>query len=277
MKKIQISKKIYNKRIGFLLTWRQKNTYELGADSNPFIFVVTIVDANGKVIEEVEVIIPSTIIQNWENDSEITEYILTELGIEQVGKAGYKIRINKEYAGVEVSQISWSQSKPYELDNKSLSNDLFDVFVYNDSDVLVGTEQIQVPYPLLEAWGDDTIITNFILSKLGFELDATVVLLLDKLNSNTINFADGVDAVEAQTILNNYVQFVALMIESFNRGEVDLVNFPTIEQYNPNVQVVINLGTEVFSVLEFAQSLQAAAPAEKQSKLTDCLTNITQL
>jgi ribonucleotide reductase alpha subunit len=117
------------------------------------------------------------------------------------------------------------------------------------------------------------------MSHLGLTVrnDDTVNLLVSKVNDGTINFADGVDAVEAQTILSNYVQFVALSIESFNRGEIDLVNFPTIEQYNNTVQVVINLGTEVFSVLEFAQTIQAAAPAEKQSKLTDCLTNITQL
>jgi hypothetical protein len=184
----------------------------------------------------------------------------------------------KIYSPDVATKISWAQTMPYQLGdgNKDFP---FAVTMLSDTDEVLETLVVNVPATILNEWDDDTIITNYLMSHLGLTVrnDDTVNLLVSKVNGGTINFADGVDAVEAQTILNNYVQFVALSIESFNRGEIDLVNFPTIEQYNPTVQVVINLGTEVFSVLEFAQTIQAAAPAEKQSKLTDCLTNITQL
>ena len=184
----------------------------------------------------------------------------------------------KIYTPDVATKISWAQTMPYQLGdaNKDFP---FAVSLMDDNNTLLETKIVNVPASILNQWDDDSIITNYLLSNLGLTIsnDNTVNLLVAKVNDGTINFSDGVDAVEAQTILNNYAQFIALSVESFNRGEIDLVNFPTIEQYNNTVQVTINLGAESFSVLEFAQSIQAAAPAEKQSKLTDCLTNITQL
>jgi len=186
--------------------------------------------------------------------------------------------IEKIYAPKVGKKVNIQATLPYTIGKDTGRPFLFNVQIMEIDNTILENRIVNVPSEIMEIWDNDDIITNYVLSQLGLELDLdnTIDLVLEKLNSGTITYASGTQE-ENDLILQNYATFVALQIESYKRGDIEIDDFPTIEQYNPAVQVTINLGTEAFSVLEFVQSIKAAAPAEKQSKLTDCLTNITQL
>lgn len=277
MKKIKILKKVLAPEIGNSLAWSQKDLYQLGDENKDFDFEALIIDSDGEVIENVTINVPSAVMNEWENDAEITNFILSNLNLENLGKVGKRVKINKEYLSKEAIKFTWSQTKPYSLDDKTLKNDSFDAFLYSADDTLVLKKELIVPYSILEQWSDDTIITNYILSQMGLQLDLdnTVDLVLAKLNEGTINFAEGVDAEVGLQKLRNYATFVALQIESYEAGDIEINQFTPIEYYDPTVTVTIQDGANTVSILQFVESLVALPEAEKQSKLTNCLTNIT--
>jgi hypothetical protein len=272
MKKLKILKKVLAPEIGNSLAWEQKDLYQLGDENKDFDFDVYIIDSNGEIIETIVINIPSTTIAEWENDSEITEFILANLNLENLGNAGNRVKINKEYSPKEAAKFSWSQIKQYSLENKNLKNDSFEAFVYTSDDNLIFKKEIIVPPAILEMWGDDETITNYLLSQLGLELDLdnTIDMVLSKLQSQTITYASGTQE-ENDIILQNYALFVSLQIESYKKGDIEIDDFMDISDYDVN----ITLGSENFTIKEFVKSLVGLPEVEKTNKLNDCITAIT--
>lgn len=77
----KIIKKIFPEKHGSKLNWLQSLPYKLGDDNKPFPFEVQILDRNNEVLERTVVNIPGDVLQNWSDDSTITNYILTALGL----------------------------------------------------------------------------------------------------------------------------------------------------------------------------------------------------
>jgi hypothetical protein len=271
MKKIKILKKVLVSEIGNSLAWEQKDLYQLGDENKDFDFDVFVIDKNGEIIEKVVINVPANTMAQWENDSEITAFILANLNLENLGNSGNRVKINKEYSPKEAQKFTWSQTKNYSLENKNLKNDTFDAFVYTADDNLIFKKEIIVPPTILELWGDDLIITNYLLSQLGLELDLdnTIDLVLAKLNSGTIAYASGTQE-ENDVILQNYATFLALQIESYKEGSIEIDDFIDISGYN----VAITLEENIFSIKEFVKSLVNLTPEEKESKLNNCVTAV---
>ena len=251
--------------------------YELGSYNKDFSFKVSLLDSNSDLIETIELNVPANIMNDWVEDSDITDFILTELGIQSNGTVGNQISIRKTYEGKEAAKISWAQCSPYQLGDKSLRNQLFHAFVYTEEDVLIEKKQVLVPYPILESWQSDSVITNYLISYLGFELEQKVLtdLVLGKLNEGTIKFAEGVDVQNGLQILHNYATFIALQIKSYKIGDIELDAIPTIELYDPTISVTIKDAENTISLMAFIRSLVPLSDSDKQNKLTNCLTNIT--
>ena len=186
--------------------------------------------------------------------------------------------IEKIYDVKVGNKINWIQALPYKLGDDSKPFP-FEVQVLNAENVVLETRIVNVPTDVLQEWQDDTTITNYILSQMGLQLDLdnTVDLVLAKLNEGTVNFAEGVDAEVGLQKLRNYATFVALQIESYEAGDIEISQFTPIEYYDPTVTVTIQDGTNTVSILQFVESLVALPETEKQSKLTNCLTNITDV
>ena len=275
MKKIKILKKVLAPEIGHSLAWSQKDLYQLGDENKDFDFEVLIISSNGEVIENITIIIPSAVMNEWESDVEISNFILSNLNLENLGVAGRRVKINKEYSPKEAIKFTWSQTEPYSLDNKTLKNDSFDAFLYSADDTLVLKKELIVPYSILEQWSDDTIITNYILSQMGLQLDLdnTVDLVLAKLNEGTINFAEGVDAEVGLQILRNYATFVALQIESYKAGDISIDEINTIEAFATDKVVKITYLDEEFSLLAFVKEL--IGTEDKAPVLSGCMASIT--
>jgi hypothetical protein len=186
--------------------------------------------------------------------------------------------IEKIYDVKVGNKINWIQALPYKLgdDNKPFP---FEVQVLNAENVVLETRIVNVPTEVLQEWQDDTTITSYILSQMGLQLDLdnTVDLVLAKLNEGTINFAEGVDAEVGLQKLRNYATFVALQIESYEAGDIEINQFTPIEYYDPTVTVTIQDDANTVSILEFVESLVSLPEVQKQSKLTNCLTNITDV
>jgi hypothetical protein len=174
MKKVNVIKKFIPSKIGFSLAWSQKELYALGDDNKPFDFEVYIIDNSGETIETILINVPVNTINDWDTDDKITDFILGTLSLDNLGKTGNRVKINKEYPPKEASKFTWAQVKPYDLENKTLKNDAFEVFVYTEMDNLIFKKEIIVPPMVLEAWDDDDIITNYLLLQLELELDNTV-------------------------------------------------------------------------------------------------------
>jgi hypothetical protein len=273
MKKIKILKKVLEPKIGYSLAWNQKELYALGDENKDFDFEVCIIDGEGEIIEKIIITVPANIMADWDSDEKISEFILANLNLENLGRFANRVKINKEYSPKEAIKFTWSQTKNYSLENKNLKNDSFDAFVYTTDDELIFKKEIIVPPTILELWGDDSIITNYLLSQLGLELDLdnSIDLVLAKLNSGTITYASGTQE-ENDAILQNYATFVALNIESYKEGSIEIDDFMDISDYDVN----ISLGSENFTIKEFVKSLISLPEEEKTSKLNSCITAITQ-
>jgi hypothetical protein len=273
MKKIKILKKVLEPKIGYSLAWNQKELYALGDENKDFDFEVCIIDGEGEIIEKIIITVPANIMADWDSDEKISEFILANLNLENLGRFANRVKINKEYSPKEAIKFTWSQTKNYSLENKNLKNDSFDAFVYTTDDELIFKKEIIVPPTILELWGDDSIITNYLLSQLGLELDLdnSIDLVLAKLNSGTITYASGTQE-ENDAILQNYATFVALNIESYKEGSIEIDDFMDISDYDVN----ISLGSENFTIKEFVKSLVNLSQEDKQNKLNNCITAITQ-
>jgi hypothetical protein len=123
----------------------------------------------------------------------------------------------------------------------------------------------------MEQWSSDETITNYLLSQLGLELDLdnTIDMVLDKLNSGTITYASGTQE-ENDIILQNYALFISLQIESYKKGDIEIDDFIDISDYDVN----ISLGTDNFTIKEFVKSLVGKTETEKTSMLGSCITAI---
>jgi hypothetical protein len=271
MKKIKILKKVLASEIGNSLAWEQKELYALGDENKDFDFNAYIIDSNGEIIEKVVINVPANTMAEWENDSEITAFILANLNLENLGNSGNRVKINKEYSPKVAQKFTWSQTKNYSLENKNLKNDTFDAFVYTADDNLIFKKEIIVPPTILELWGDDEIITNYLLSKLGLKLDLdnTIGLVLAKLNSGTITYASGTQE-ENDNVLKNYATFVALQIESYKEGSLEIEEFIDISNYD----VTVTSDSVAMTMKEFVLSLKGLSDAEKTSKLNSCVASI---
>jgi hypothetical protein len=272
MKKIKILKKVLEPKIGYSLAWNQKELYALGDENKDFDFEVCIIDGEGEIIEKIIITVPANIMADWDSDEKISEFILANLNLENLGRFANRVKINKEYSPKEAIKFTWSTIKGYDLENKASKNDLFVAHLYTKDDELILKKEIITPPAILEKWDNDETITNYLLSQLGLELDLdnTIDLVLAKLNSGTITYASGMQE-ENDAILQNYATFIALNIESYKEGSIEIDDFMDISDYDVN----ITLGTENFTIKEFVKSLVSLPEVEKTTKLNDCITAIT--
>ena len=77
----KIIEKIYEQKVGNKISWLQTIPYRLGDDSKPFPFEVQILNKSNVVLETKLVNIPASVLQTWQNDTTITNYILASLGL----------------------------------------------------------------------------------------------------------------------------------------------------------------------------------------------------
>jgi hypothetical protein len=92
------------------------------------------------------------------------------------------------------------------------------------------------------------------------------------LNSGTINYASGTQE-ENDNILKNYATFVALNIESYQKGDIELSDIPTIQGFD----VSITFENQTFDILEFIATLVPKTESEKTSILNNCFTAIEEI
>lgn len=78
---IKIIEKIYEQKVGNKISWIQSIPYKLGDDNKPFPFEVQILNKSNVVLETKLVNIPASVLQTWQDDTTITNYILASLGL----------------------------------------------------------------------------------------------------------------------------------------------------------------------------------------------------
>jgi hypothetical protein len=178
--------------------------------------------------------------------------------------------IEKIYEPKVGKKISWHQTTPYKLGDDG-KNFPFNIQVMDRNNVVLENRLVNIPANIMEQWSSDETITNYLLSQLGLELDLdnTIEIVLAKLNSGTITYASGTQE-ENDSILQNYATFLALQIESFKEGSIEIDDFIDISDYN----VTITLEENTFSIKEFVKSLVNLTPEQKESKLNNCVTAI---
>jgi hypothetical protein len=167
-------------------------------------------------------------------------------------------------------KINWCKVLPYQLANGEEESQ-FEIKILSKDNEVLNEHVVRVPSSVMETCNGDEVITNYLLSQLGLELDLdnTIDLVLAKLNSGTITYASGTQE-ENDAFLQNYATFVALNIESYKKGDIEIDDFPDVDA------VSISLNENTFSIKEFVKSLISLPEVEKTSKLNDCITAITQ-
>lgn len=179
------------------------------------------------------------------------------------------MRIKEFQTSKKGKKIKWELDRFYRLGDEGV--DLpFRLTILN-KDEIVKEMVIIVPSAILETWNNDQIITNFLISQVGIELDLdnTIDLVLAKLNSGTITYASGTQE-ENDNILKNYATFVALNIESYKDGDIELSDIPKIQNYN----VKVTSNSVEFDYMEFIANLVPKSESEKTSLLNSCIASI---
>ncbi len=178
--------------------------------------------------------------------------------------------IEKIYAPKVGKKISWHQTTAYKLGDEGNSFP-FNVQIMDRNNTVLENRLVNIPANIMEQWSSDETITNYLLSQLGLELDldTSIEMVLAKLNSGTITYASGTQE-ENDLILQNYATFLALQIESFKEGSIEIDDFIDISDYN----VTITLEENTFSIKEFVKSLVNLTPEQKESKLNNCVTAV---
>lgn len=169
-------------------------------------------------------------------------------------------------------KIKWELDRPYRLGDEGL--DLpFRLTILNKEEI-IKEMVIIVPSAILETWNNDQVITNYLISQAGIELDLdnTIELVLAKLNSGTITYASGTQE-ENDNILKNYATFVALNIQSYKNGDIEISDIPTIQGFDVN----ITFENKTFDILEFIAILVPKKENEKTSALNNCVTAIKEI
>lgn len=169
-------------------------------------------------------------------------------------------------------KIKWELDRFYRLGDEGV--DLpFKLTILN-KDEIVKEMVIIVPSEILETWNNDQVITNYLIAQAGIELDLdnTIELVLAKLNSGTINYASGTQE-DNDNILKNYATFVALNIESYKNGDIELSDIPTIQGFDVN----ITFENQTFDILEFIATLVPKTESEKTNVLNNCVTAIEEI
>jgi hypothetical protein len=164
------------------------------------------------------------------------------------------------------NRITWRQDATYQLGDEGKDRAfVVDIYLKNE---FVESKVVLIPFSIIDQWGSDEIITNYILSNLGMqaENDNTIQLVLDKLNSGTITYAGGV-AQDNDLILKNYANFLSFQIESYNEGRLD------IDEFTPIMGgiVTIELDGENYDIISFVKSLLPLNNSEKNNRLNSCI------
>ncbi len=178
--------------------------------------------------------------------------------------------IEKIYDPKVGKKISWHQTTAYKLGDEGNSFP-FNVQIMDKNNNILENRLVNIPANIMEQWSSDETITNYLLSQLGLELDLdnTIDIVLAKLNSGTIVYASGTQE-ENDSILQNYANFVALQIESYKEGSIEIDEFFDISDYN----VTITSEENTFSIKEFVKSLVNLTPEQKENKLNNCGTAV---
>ena len=184
--------------------------------------------------------------------------------------------IEKIYEVKVGNKISWVQALPYRLgdDDKPFP---FQVQIMNKNNVVLETRMIEIPIEVLQAWSDDSTITNYILANLGLALDVdnTIELLTAKVNENTVNYgtATAEEIAENNMFLTSYINFIALQIESYKAGDISIEEINTIETFAADKIVKITYDGEEFNLLNFVKEL--ISTENKTPILDGCMASIT--
>ncbi len=178
--------------------------------------------------------------------------------------------VEKIYAPKVGKKISWHQTTPYKLGDGGRSFP-FNVQIMDRANAILEQRIVNVPSQIMDTWANDETITNYLLSQLGIELylDDAVEKVLAKLNTGTITYASGTQE-ENDNILKNYAAFLALQIESFNEGSIEIDDFMDISDYD----VSISSEGSTFTIKQFVKSLVGLPEVEKTSKLSNCIASI---
>lgn len=177
----------------------------------------------------------------------------------------------KEYKQRGV-KLKWFQNSTYSLGDEQRAFP-FNVSVLDRYNVILEQKIVEVPVEIMETWAKDEIITNYLLSQLGLELDLdnTIDLILEKLITGTITYATG-NQEENDNIAKNYVTFIALQIDSYKEGNIEIDDFFEIPGYNVNI---VSNETD-FTIKEFIKTLLYLSTEEKTEKLNNCVVDIKQ-
>jgi hypothetical protein len=79
---MKIVEKIYAPKIGKKISWHQTTPYKLGDEGRNFPFNVQIMDKQNTILEQRIVNVPSQIMDSWAEDETITNFLLSQLGLE---------------------------------------------------------------------------------------------------------------------------------------------------------------------------------------------------
>ena len=79
---MKIIEKIYDPKVGKKISWHQTTAYKLGDDGKNFPFNIQVLDRNNNILENRLVNIPAYIMEQWSSDETITNYLLSQLGLE---------------------------------------------------------------------------------------------------------------------------------------------------------------------------------------------------
>jgi len=178
--------------------------------------------------------------------------------------------IEKIYEPKVGKKISWHQTTAYKLGDEGESFP-FNVQIMDKNNTIIENRMVNVPAVVMSQWSSDETITNYLLSQLGLELDLdnTIDIVLAKLQSQTITYASGTQE-ENDSILQNYATFLALQIQSYKDGSIEIDDFIDISGYN----VSITSEENSFSIKEFVKSLVNLTNEQKENKLNNCITAV---
>ena len=79
---MKIIQKVYEPKIGRKISWHQTTPYKLGDEGNSFPFNVQIMDKKNTILENRLVNIPANVMQVWSSDETITNYLISQLGLQ---------------------------------------------------------------------------------------------------------------------------------------------------------------------------------------------------
>ena len=79
---MKIIQKIYDPEVGKKINWQQTLPYKLGDDGRNFPFNIQVMDRENNILESHVINIPAHVMGQWSSDETITNYLLSQLGLE---------------------------------------------------------------------------------------------------------------------------------------------------------------------------------------------------